>query len=100
MTLELRFHPEARAELLADVKWYDDREFGLGGRFGLAVRSAVDAAAQSPDSWAIWPGWDREPAVRSKGVGDFPYRVVYVDTKRVPDSGRRCPHKPPARLLA
>ncbi|WP_084481217.1 type II toxin-antitoxin system RelE/ParE family toxin [Ruania albidiflava] len=78
MTLELRFHPEARAELLADVKWYDDREFGLGGRFGLAVRSAVDAAAQSPDSWALWPGWDREPVVRSKGVGDFPYRVVYV----------------------
>ena len=25
----------------------------------------------------MWPGWDREPVVRSKGVNDFPYRVVY-----------------------
>lgn len=100
MTLELRFHPEARAELLADVAWYDDPEFGLGGRFGLAVRAAVDAAAQGPDSWAIWPGWDREPVVRSKGVGDFLVPGRLLRTKRLPDSRRRGPHEAPARLLA
>ena len=77
MTFVLSFHPEARAELFADVEWYDDREFGLGGRFEGAVRMAVDAAARSPDSWAVWPGWDRMPLVRSKAVGGFPYRVVY-----------------------
>lgn len=77
MTLASRFHPEARAELFADVEWYDDHEFGLGGRFGVAVQASVDAAAQSSASWAVWPGWDGEPRVRSKGVVDFPYRVVY-----------------------
>lgn len=77
MTPGFEFHPEARAELFADVDWYDERELGLGERFGVAVRAGVDAAVESPESWAVWPGWDREPLVRSKGVSDFPYRVVY-----------------------
>jgi plasmid stabilization system protein ParE len=77
MSLGFDFHPEARAELVADVDWYDEREAGVGVRFEVAVREAIDAAVDSPDSWALWPDWDREPAVRSKGVTGFPYRVVY-----------------------
>lgn len=74
------FHPEARAEFFADVDWYDEREFVVGARFEIAVRQAIDAAVDSPESWAVWPGWEREPAVRSNGVGGFPYRVVYFVT--------------------
>jgi len=77
MTLGFDFHPEARAEFVADVIWYDDREVGVGERFEIAVRAAIDAAVDSPESWAVWPGWGREPVVRSKTVSDFPYRVVY-----------------------
>jgi hypothetical protein len=77
MTLGFDFHPEARAELVADIDWYDAREYGVGERFEVAVREAVDAVVESPESWANWPGWDREPVVRSKGVNDFPYRVVF-----------------------
>ena len=77
MTLGFEFHPEARAELFADVDWYGEREFELGERFEVAVRAAVDAAVESPESAVVWPGWDRVPLVRSKGVSDFPYRVVY-----------------------
>lgn len=77
MTLGFDFHPEARAELFADVDWYDERESGLGERVEASVRGAIDAAVDSPNSWAAWPGWKREPVVRSKGVSDFPYRVVY-----------------------
>ena len=36
-----------------------------------------DERADAPRAWAVWPGWDREPVVRSKGVSGFPYRVVY-----------------------
>lgn len=78
MTVVVGFHPEADAELVADVGWYELRERGLGRRFLGAVRSAVDAAVDDPAAWPIWPGWDRVPTVRSKGVGDFPYRIVYV----------------------
>jgi len=77
MSLGFDFHPEARAEFVEDVDWFDDREAGVGERFHVAVRAAIDAAVDSPESWAVWPGWKREPVVRSKGVSDFPYRVVY-----------------------
>ena len=77
MTFAFEFHPEADAELFADVDWYEDRESGLGRRFLGAVRSAVDAAVEDPEAWATWPGWEREPMVRSKGVSGFPFRVVY-----------------------
>ena len=50
---------------------------GVGERFEVAVRAAIDAAVDSPESWAVWPGWEGQPVVRSKGVSDFPYRVVY-----------------------
>lgn len=77
MTLGFDFHPEGRVELFAEVDWYDEPEFGLGERFEVAVRAAIEAAMDSPESWVVWPGWEREPLVRSKGVSDFPYRVVY-----------------------
>ena len=70
MTLGFDFHPEARGELMADVDWYDDREVGVGERFEAAVRAAIGGAVDSPESWAIWPGWDRQPVVRSKGVSE------------------------------
>lgn len=78
MSLAFDFHPEARAEFLADVDWYDDRERGIGGRFEVAVREAIDAAVDAPESGAVWSDWDREPLVRSRGVPGFPYRVVYL----------------------
>jgi toxin ParE1/3/4 len=38
MSLGFDFHPEARAEFVADVNWYDAREIGVGERFEVAVR--------------------------------------------------------------
>ncbi|MGQ0467729.1 MAG: type II toxin-antitoxin system RelE/ParE family toxin [Sporichthyaceae bacterium] len=75
--MNVAWHPEAQAEFDAGIDWYEDRAFGLGDRFELDVLIAVDASVEDPGAWAKWPGWDREPVVRSKGVHDFPYRVVY-----------------------
>ncbi|MFT4011030.1 MAG: type II toxin-antitoxin system RelE/ParE family toxin [Nocardioidaceae bacterium] len=77
MSLAFEFHPEADTEFDADVFWHEDREPGLGRRFRTQVGAAIDAVVKDPQAWAVWPGWDRDPAVRSKGVADFPYRVVY-----------------------
>ena len=63
MTHGFDFHPEAQAELFAEVDWYDEREAGVGERFEVAVLAAIDAAVDSPESWAVWPGWEREPVV-------------------------------------
>lgn len=75
--MNIKWHPEARAEFDADIDWYDGLEVGVGDRFEAVVLVAVDAAGDSPEAWPKWPDWDREPVVRSKGVTDFPYRVVY-----------------------
>ncbi|MFZ2016477.1 MAG: hypothetical protein WAV00_21875 [Nocardioides sp.] len=66
MILGFNFHPEAGAEFVADVVWYDDREVAVGERFEIAVPAAIDAAVDSPESWAVWPGCNPEPVVRSK----------------------------------
>lgn len=77
MSLAFGFHPAARAEFIADVDWYDEREAGVGTRLEDAVHDAIEAACDDPDAWASWPDWERDPMVRSKGVTGFPYRVVY-----------------------
>ena len=40
MTLVI-FDPEAQAEFLASVKYYEDCQHGLGRRFRLVVESAI-----------------------------------------------------------
>jgi plasmid stabilization system protein ParE len=75
--LDIKWHPNAEAEFDADIDWYDDREVGLGDRFEIEVLGSVDECADTPQAWAVWPGWDREPVVRSKTLTSFPYRVVY-----------------------
>lgn len=50
MRLGFDFHPEARAEFVADVTWYDAREIGVGERFEVAVRGPWGAASyRRPD---------------------------------------------------
>jgi hypothetical protein len=78
VTLDIRYHPEALAELRADVSWYEERGAGLGDRFETAVDDVIEAVLQWPESGAMWPGWDSIPVVRSRRVTGFPYRLVYV----------------------
>lgn len=78
MTLDVRYHPEALAELRADAAWYEDRGTGLGDRFEAAVDDGIATALEWSESGAVWPGWDSIPVVRSRRVTGFPYRLVYL----------------------
>ncbi|MGL5929287.1 MAG: type II toxin-antitoxin system RelE/ParE family toxin [Dermatophilaceae bacterium] len=80
MTLAVRYHPEALAELRADTAWYERRGTGLGDRFEASVDEVVDAALEWPESGAVWPGWASTPIVRSCRIAGFPYRLVYLIT--------------------
>lgn len=77
MTLQISWHPQAQAEFRAEIGWYDYREAGLGDRFEGEVVAALGDSVDTPDAWPPWPGWERQPMVRSKSVTGFPYRVVY-----------------------
>lgn len=70
-------HPEASAELFAAAERLEQVEPGLGHALFAVVREAIDAIEQYPDGWPPFPGWDREPVVRSKGTKRFHFRVVY-----------------------
>ncbi len=77
MTLSPRVNPEAEAEFLDAVRYYETTEAGLGDEFDIEVAKAVGDIQWKPDAWPKFPGWDRLPVVRSRKVDVFPYRVVY-----------------------
>lgn len=77
MSLPQREHPEAVAEFDAAVEWYEARESGLGISLVGHATAARQSIAEWPNAWPMFPGWDREPVVRSKRLDVFPYRVVY-----------------------
>ncbi len=74
MRATVRVHPEAEAELDAAVRWYEERQAGLGGALLDAVDAAMDDVAEHPQRHPLWPGggpWRRARIRR------FPYLLLY-----------------------
>ena len=69
MTVE--FHAAAKDEFLAAVDFYESAVLGLGSRFFLAVRHAIDLALAHPHAGSS------RGTTRRLLVADFPYDVVY-----------------------
>jgi plasmid stabilization system protein ParE len=67
------FHPEARGELRAAVRHYEDEAPGLGVEFAAEVRVAVDRVLDNPYAGA--PG---EVETRRKLLRRFPYLLIYL----------------------
>jgi len=77
--LRKREHPDAAAELDAAIDWYAEKRPRLGVEFFDAVAVDVDHILAWPDSGRPYPGReDRTPALRTKRVRGFPYRIVYL----------------------
>ena len=79
MTVDPGFHPEARAEFLAEVEYLNEERSGLGDEFEQALYAATDLIEMWPHAGALWPDLDTSIAVRSLGVRRFPFRVVYIN---------------------
>lgn len=77
MTQQHPEHPEAGAELFAAAERYEQAQPGLGHEFFDRVAEAIDAIETYADGWPPFPGWNREPVVRTKRTKQFHYRVVY-----------------------
>jgi hypothetical protein len=43
-----QFHPEAEAEFLAAVDWYEERSTGLGADFAAEINAAIQRALAMP----------------------------------------------------
>ncbi len=76
--MTLRLHPEANAELVASAEWYEQQQSGLGSAFSSEVFRALDAIAEHPDTWPLWPGVHHTPPIRRFLLPDFPFALSYV----------------------
>jgi plasmid stabilization system protein ParE len=73
------FHPEAEAELIEAVAFYERAEPSLGEEFSLEVRAAMRNALSYPNAWPVLEG-----DVRRCLVNRFPYGILYsVEPDRI-----------------
>jgi len=71
--MKYAFHPEARAEFLAAVDYYEDREPALGADFAMEVLSTIETIVSFPSAWPIL-----EDDLRRCQVRRFPYGILYA----------------------
>jgi toxin ParE1/3/4 len=67
------FHPEAEAEFLGAIDYYEDREPGLGSDFAVEVHSTIGNILSFPTAWPIL-----EDDMRRCRLRRFPYGIVYA----------------------
>ncbi len=68
----VRYHPEARAELIESALFYGDKQLGLGGRFLNAVEECEQRVREHPAS-----GTPSETGTRHRRVAKFPFALFY-----------------------
>jgi plasmid stabilization system protein ParE len=73
--MQLQLHPEARAELRAANRWYEDDYPGRGERFEAAVDAELQHIRAAPRSF---PFWRRRSDVRACVVPRFPFTVFFI----------------------
>lgn len=78
--MRARITPEARDELKAAKRWYDEQRPGLGAEFLGAVRAAVERARAMPLAAPLFHEGDD---VRRALVERFPYEVLYLVKSQV-----------------
>lgn len=78
MSLAVRYHESARADLFATWTWYEDQQAGLGDRFADAVDAVVLRATRWPNSGSpTMRDAEGEVVERKMPTPGFPYAVRY-----------------------
>lgn len=72
---QARFAALARAELLAEISYYENRRTGLGARFRAEVETTSEHAASSPKS-----GAPIAKVARRRLLPTFPFSLIYTET--------------------
>jgi toxin ParE1/3/4 len=71
--MKFLFHPDAEAEFLAAIDWYDERSVGFGARFAAEIHDAIKRAVAMPTAWPTV-----EKDIRRVLASHFPYGVLYA----------------------
>jgi len=70
MSLEL--HPEAMAEYLSAIAWYNEKTSGLGSEFSEEIEKAFDRIEMHPERYRF-----ANQVLRVSQVERFPYSIFY-----------------------
>ena len=77
--MRIEFHPEATAELAAQLDWYDTRRAGLRGDLLDELDAALQTVAEHPTIAPPWPSPLAAGAgVRAYRLGRFPFLLAYL----------------------
>lgn len=76
--MRVRLHPGAAADLTSAGDWYELQLPGLGADLGDEVDRALDAIAERPMTWPLWPGVGEAIGVRRFLLVRFPFAVGYI----------------------
>jgi plasmid stabilization system protein ParE len=68
----IRFDPDARAEFLGDVEYYEGCQPGLGRRFREAVEAAFEQIGETPFRFRVYHDPFRRCLLKK-----FPHAVIY-----------------------
>jgi hypothetical protein len=70
--MSFTFHPEARAEFIEAIAYYETARQGLGTEFSREVYSTINRIAERSLAWALISETTRRCLTRR-----FPYGVIY-----------------------
>jgi len=76
--VRVRFHPGAASDLTSAGDWYELQMPGLGADLADEVDRALDAIAERPTAWPLWPEIGEGVGVRRFLLARFPFAVGYV----------------------
>lgn len=67
------FHPDAEAEFLESVGFYESRVRGLGAAFVDEFGTAIELIFEAPGQWQV----ERKPDIRRAPLHRFPFSIIY-----------------------
>lgn len=76
--MRVRLHPGASPDFTAAGDWYDSQLPGLGLDLVEEVERALDAIAERPATWPLWPGLAEKVGVRRFLLARFPFAIAYI----------------------
>jgi hypothetical protein len=77
----IRFHPQASAEAVFSLDYYESKEMGLGARFLQDLSETLDRVQAHPNAWPEIP--TKNQIFRRCLFKRFPYALVYKTQKNL-----------------
>ncbi len=75
--MSYQFHPEAEAEHLETVAYYETRQAGLGASYLSEFEYALEQVCEAPHRYPI----ERQPDIRRMRLRRFPFTVFFRESE-------------------